>query len=450
MSEKAPNHRLSPMTCPVTLADVDLFGPGAQEHWYEAYPILHREAPVLVLPGQGLDGVSDAFVLNSYADIERVVKDPQRFTPMMSVLVQELQALLDRGEQPPQDASRFNLALDSVRTLRPTVELWRAHRQELTDPWVGPGAKRHKQMIVDVTDDLIDQWIDRDDGDGMGTVEFIQEFARPLPQRVMARVLGFPLEDVDQLAAWGAAQVMQYVYGKGHLNQLSEEETALQAQRLDGFADYLADQVARKRKYPQDDMISALTQIHYTALDRKLTDEEVYGIIYFMVLGGLETTQYALEEEAQLLCEQPALFDLIKASPDKIRGFTEEAMRLRAPTQGLSTRLTTRDEEFQGVQVPAGSILHIRFGAGNVDPQQYACPYQLDLERKALGNHLTFSQGPRTCPGAGISRLEQIIAWERLCARLDSLEFAPGNSLEHQPGIMLGTLALKLRFRRAV
>ena len=449
MSKKTPNHTLSPMSCPVTLADVDLFGPGAQEHWYEAYPILHRDAPVQVLPGQGSDGVSDAFVLNSYADIERVVKDPQRFTPVMSMLVQELQALVDRGEQPPQDASRFNLALDSVRTLRPTMELWRAHRQELTDPWVGPGARRHTQMITEITDDLIDQWIDRDDGDGRGTVEFIQEFARPLPQRVTARVLGFPLEDVGQLAAWGAAQVMQYVYGKGHLNQLSEAETALQSQRLDGFADYLADQVARKRRNPQDDMISALTQIRYSALDRKLTDEEVYGIIYFMVLGGLETTQYALEEEAQLLCEQQALFDVIRASPDKIRAFTEEAMRLRAPTQGLSTRVTTRDEEFQGVQVPAGSILHIRFGAGNVDPQQYACPYQLDLERKALGNHLAFSQGPRTCPGAGISRLEQVIAWERLFARLDSLEYAPGNTFEHQPGIMLGTLALKLRFRRA-
>ncbi len=449
MKEKTPNHLLSPMSCPATLADVDLFGPGAQEHWYEAYPILHREAPVLLLPGQGPDGVSDAYVLNSYADIKRVVKDPARFTPVMSHLVQEMQALLDRGEQAPRDASRFDLALDSVRTLRPTIELWRAHRQELTDPWVGPGARRHTQMIREICDDLIDQWIERDDGDGKGTVEFIREFARPLPQRVTARVLGFPAEDVDRLAAWGSAQVMQYVYGKGHLNRLSEEEIALQAQQMNGFADYLADQVAHKRRHPRDDMISALTQIRYSPLDRKLTDEEVYGIIYFMVLGGLETTQYALEEEAQLLCEQPALFDHVKVSQDRIRAFTEEAMRLRAPTQGLSTRVTTRDEVFQGVHVPAGSYLHIRFGAGNVDPQQYACPYQLDLERKSLGNHLTFSQGPRTCPGAGISRLEQVMAWECLLARLDSLEYGPGNTFEHQPGIMLGTLALKLRFRRS-
>ncbi len=449
MNNKSPNPQLSAMACPVKLADVDLFGPGAQEHWYEAYPILHREAPVLVLHGQGPDGASDAFVLNCYEDIERVVKEPLRFTPVMSQLVVGLQAALDQGEVPPQDASRFDLALDSVRTLRPSMALWRAHRQELTDPWVGPGAKRHTQMITEVTDTLIDRWIDRDDGDGRGTVEFVDEFARPLPQIVMSRVLGFPPEDVPSLAAWGSAQVMQYVYGRGHLNQLSEEDTLLQAQGLEGFADYLADQVASKRRQPQDDMISALTQIRYHALGRKLSDEEVYGIVYFMVLGGLETTQYALAEAAQLLCEQPGLFDTLRATPQKIRAFTEEAMRLRAPTQGLSTRVTTREEHFQGVRLPAGSTLHLRFGAGNVDPRQYACPYQLDLERKAVGNHLTFSQGPRTCPGAGISRLEQTIAWQCLCARLDGLEYAPGNTFEHQPGIMLGTLALKLRFARA-
>ena len=117
------------------------------------------------------------------------------------------------------------------------------------------------------------------------------------------------------------------------------------------FADYLADQVARKRAHPQDDMISALTRQHYQALDRRLTDDEIYGIVYFMILGGLETTQYALEEEAQLLCDQPALFSALRSTPEKIRAFTEEAMRLRAPTQGLSTRVTTRDEDII-VEVP--------------------------------------------------------------------------------------------------
>ena len=38
------------------------------------------------------------------------------------------------------------------------------------------------------------------------------------------------------------------------------------------------------------------------------------------------------------------------------------------------------------------------------------------------------------------------IAWNCLLDRLTSLEYASGNTFEHQPGIMLGTLALNLNF----
>jgi cytochrome P450 len=222
-----------------------------------------------------------------------------------------------------------------------------------------------------------------------------------------------------------------------------------QAHTLEGFADYVKEQVATKRRHPRDDMISFLTQVTYQALGRKLDDPEIIGIVYAMVLGGLETTQYALEAQAQLFCDDPALFQSVRSDRSKLRAFTEEALRVRAPTQGLSTRVTTRDEVFQGVRVPKGSLLHLRFGAGNVDPEEYACPHQIQLDRKRLGGHLSFSQGPRSCPGAGISRLEQTIAWGRLLDRISGLTYAPGNDFAHQPGIMLGTLALHLEFERA-
>ena len=127
-----------------------------------------------------------------------------------------------------------------------------------------------------------------------------------------------------------------------------------------------------------------------------------------------------------------------------IRPFIEEAMRLRSPTQGLSTRITSRDEVFQEVEVPAGSTLHLRWGAANIDPQEFADPLTLKLDRKAVTRHLAFSAGPRVCPGAGLSRLEQTIAWNRLCDRFADMAYAPGNSFLHQPGIMLGTLELHL------
>ncbi len=424
--------------CPHSIDDVDLFGEGAQEHWYDAYPILLRDAPVCRLPGEGLSPQSDAFILSRYEDINRVVKDPVRFTPITTLMLEQIAA----ADTPPEEMDYINMMMVSMLTLRPTIELWRAHRKELTDPWVGPGAERHREMITQQVDHLIDLFPDE------GELNFVQAFARPLPQQVMARVLGFPAEDIPQLAEWGEAQVMPFVYGKGHLNHLDQQQLQAQFAQLDGFKEYVQDTVKRKRTRPGEDMISFLTQVSFTPLDRKLTDLEINGIVYAMVLGGLETTQYALEQQAQLICDRPGMFAALKADPSLLRTFIEESLRLRAPTQGLSTRLTSQDEIFGDVEVPRGSVLHLRWAAANVDPAEFDDPMDLKLDRKASSRHLSFSAGPRVCPGAGISRLEQQVAWTRLLARLDSLSYGAENPFAHQPGIMLGTLELNLSLRK--
>lgn len=433
------NHELSPMRCPHALADVDLFGPGAAEHWYEAYAILHAEAPVVRLEGQGLTPERDAFILTKYEDVSRVVRDWDRYLPTLSLLVAQIKESGKMAREMPD----LDAMIQSIVALRPTPELWRAHRQELTDPWVGPGAKRHEAMIAGHVDALLDDMLSKSEGD------FVEAFARQLPQRTMASVLGFPLEDIPRLEIWGNAQVMSYVHGCGHNNILTPEQTREKFRLLAGFSDYVREQVREKRARPKDDMISFLTQIDYSALGRKLSDDEINGIVYAMVIGGLETTQYALAEQAQLVCETPCLFERLKADRDLIRPFIEEAMRLRSPTQGLSTRITTRDEIFQGVAVAAGSTLHLRWGAANIDPDEFEEPRALKLDRKAVTRHLAFSAGPRVCPGAGLSRLEQAIAWNHLLDRLDGMTYGVGNTFLHQPGIMLGTVALNLIFTKA-
>lgn len=438
---KHVNHGLGPMTCPVDLASVDLFGAGAQEHWYEMYEILHREAPVLRIPGGGLRPGTDTYVLTKHADIAMVVKDPERFIVMGQRRVNEW---ADDGLTVDQvyEKSR-NLMTASMVSLRPTQEMYIKHRKELTDPWVGTGAHRHREMITTLANDLLDEWIDD------GSVEFIGRFARPLPQRVFATIMGFPFDDIPQLAEWGDAIVTPFVHGTGLKHELTSEQTQEMLARLDGLQEYIREQVRAKRANPQDDMVSFLCDVHYDALDRKLTDLEIAGIVHAMIIGALETTQYALEEQAQLLCEIPGLFERLRTDRSKLRAFTEEALRLRSPTHGLSTRMTSRDEVFQGVPVPAGSLLHLRFAAGNVDADEFSCPFDLDLEREGLTRHLAFSAGPRVCPGANLSRIEQQVAWGILLDRLESIEYGEGNDWLHQPGIMLGTLKLNLRVTKA-
>lgn len=423
---------------PRTLADVDLFAPGAQEHWYAAYAILHEEAPVQRLPGEGLTPGTDAFVLTKYEDISRVVKDWDRFPPTLSLLVAHIQA---SGEMPTHIPD-IDAMVASIVSLRPTPDLWRAHRKELTDPWVGPGCTRHAGMIAGHVETLIAGMLAK--AHAGEPVDFVADFARPLPQRVMASVLGFPLEDIPRLEQWGNAQVMSYVIGTTHKNILTPEQSAEKFRLLAGMKEYVAEQTREKRARPQDDMISFLTQVEYQALGRKLTDDEINGVVYAMVIGGLETTQYALAEQAQLLCERPGMFATLRGDRSAIRTFIEEGMRLRSPTQGLSTRICARDEVFQGVPVPAGSMLHLRWAAANIDPDEFDDPLDLNLGRKAATRHLAFSQGPRSCPGSNISRLEQMVAWEKLCDAFADLAFAPGNDFRHQGGIMLGIYRLML------
>ena len=391
------------------------------------------------MAGEGLAADTDAFILTKHEDINTVVRDPDRFPPIQSGAIRKMAESGVNVEEVPN----LNAMQASMVTLRPNMDLWRTHKQELTDPWVGPGASRHEAMITKHVDDLIDSWIDKEE------IDFIKEFARPLPQRVMASVLGFPLEDIPQLGLWGEAQVKAFVYGRGHQNKLDDEEIREQFVLLDGFKEYVQEKVKEKRENPQQDMITFLTEVTYSPLGRKLTDLEVNGIVYAMIIGGLETTQYAIEEQAQLICEHEGLFDRLKNNRGLVRQFTEEGMRMRSPTQGLSTRQTSQDEVFQGVTVPKGSVLHLRWAAANVDPDEFECPFELRLDRKAVTRHLTFSAGPRVCPGAGISRIEQQVAWNRLLDRLDGIEYGSENKFLHQPGIMLGTLELNLKIKKA-
>ncbi len=434
MARTEPRTAQNALPRPTRAEEVDLFSPGAQEHWYEAYKVLHAQSPAHRIPGEGGVPGADGLILTKYEDIVRVVLDPDRFPPGLTTPPKPN----GDGAMPP-----MNAMMASIQTLRPNEELWRAHKSELTDPWVGAGAVRHQAMIEAAAHGLIDEWIDE------GSVEFVGRFARRLPQIVMANVLGFPHADIPRMEAWGEAQVLAFVHGRGHRNMLTPEQAIGQMRALAGFAEYVAGWVVEKRARPKDDMISWLTQVTYSPLDRKLTDLEINGIVYAMMIGGLETTQYAMTEQAQLFCEDAALYRTVRGDRAKLRGFIEESLRLRSPTQGLSTRATIQEETFQGVTVPAGSLLHLRWAAANRDPDEWDEADALVLERKAATRHLAFSRGSRGCPGSGLSREEQRIAWTCLMDRIESLRYAAGNTFEHQPGIMLGLNELKLDFTKA-
>jgi cytochrome P450 len=430
---------VAPETCPPEAEQIDLFADGSQEWWFDAYKVLREQKPVIHLPGQGRIPGTDAYILTKYEDIYKVVHDQSL------VMGREDQNRQGNGNSPLQEEvfkeAGFGEAFEAQRHLRNSEEAALRYRHQITDPWVNTGAHRHRELASKVAHQLIDKWIDD------GEVEFVKNFAAPLPQTVITTILGFPLEDMPMLRKMEEAQVRRFVFGYGVKSEMSDEDEKENARELVEFNRYIGEQIQAKRKNPKDDMISALTQVEFDG--RKLTDADITSVALLMHIGGNETTQYALTAEAMLLAQNPALVEELRADRKKVRFFVEEALRLYAPTQGLTARTLAVDVELSGVKIPAGSLLHLRFGSANRDPDRYDNPESVDLTRPQVGRHLTFSQGPRSCPGAGLSRVEQNAAVHALLDRIDTLELdMEKNDFKHQPGIMLGLYHLDLKFTK--
>lgn len=405
----------SPAECP----HVDLFAAATQQDWYPAYDELREEAPAYRIPD------TSTIVLTRYDDVAFVSKRTDLFAngpAPAGALMQDGEALRIYREQ-----GRFRRA--PLSTDPPVHRRYRS----LVDPYFNArGAQDQRRMITAVVNELIDEWIDASE------IEFVQSFALPLPVRVITSMLGFPLDDIPQLKVWSEAWVMPFA------GRLTAEQQRYVAEQGVAFQAYILKVIEQKRRSPDDSIISHLARARFEDPDapggsRLLTDDEVMFTTDHLYIGGNETTTFALTSGLWLLLREPGLQARLRDDPSKIGQFVEEVLRLESPTQGLY-RHNLVDVELHGVTLPAGSTIHLRFAAANRDNRLFPEAPQLDLARANSARHVAFGVGEHHCPGAGLSRLEQTIAFEVLLDRTEDLRLLPRNDYRHKPGFVLRAL----------
>lgn len=415
-------------------ADIDFMDPQVQEHWFDAYDILRNEAPIHFMPQIGM------YVMTRYDDIEFVLRRPLLFTAGPDV--QGLEPLVKfpqaRALYEQKGWTRYTALGENL----PKHEHYRA----LVDPLLSLSAIRTKeQFIRDTINELIDGWIDR------GEIEFIKEFAEPLPMRVIAELLGFPRMDLPQLKEWSSAWVLPFSRGLSLEQELWAVEKHIELQH------YIYATMQEKRKSPKNDIISHLLTVDYQDVElghkRKLTDTEIIGITDHLLIGGNETTMFALSNGLWLLFQHPQTYAALNNDRHhgaaRLKNFVEEVLRIESPTQGLY-RFVREDTEVNGTPLPKGAVINIRYGAGNRDPRRFPNPAQPQLERKNAGRHLAFGIGEHVCPGATLSRVEQQLAWEILFDRITNLRpVHEKDTYEHVPGIWMRALkSIHMKFDR--
>ena len=408
--------------------DINFMDPLVQENWFEAYEVLHAQAPVYFMPE------CQMYVVTKYEDLREILHDPETFLNDYDDGSSE--ALI---HHPEAQALYREKGWPRLMPLSSNLPEHRAYRGMIDGFFTAGAAKAREPLIRRVIDELIDSWIDQ------GEIEFIASFAEPLPMMIIAEALGFPRIDLPRLKRWSAAWVKPFSRG------LSVEEEVEAVGTHIEFQQYIHDTIVRKRAEPQDDVISHLANGEFadplTGEPRKLSDAEIIGISDHLLTGGNETTTFALSSGLWLMFRQPELQQQLRDDRSKIRIFVEEALRVESPTQGL-VRFAARDIEFQGVKIPKGAAVQVRYGAANRDADRFPDPGTVRLDRRAAASHFAFGAGEHVCPGAALSRFEQNLAWNILFDRIENIRAVPEkDDYRHLPGFWLRALEkIHMRF----
>ena len=285
-------------------------------------------------------------------------------------------------------------------------------------------------VIRGITVRLIDSWIND------GSIEFVTQFAVPLPVEVIAHALNVPESRMADFKRWSDDSIA------GIGTNISLEQR-LEAERgVNEYQHYFASELERRKTDPQDDLLTALLQARIDDTDPEVTDKrpldmpEMLSIIQQLLVAGNETTTKLLTETVRLLANHPDQWRRLQDDPSRAASVIEEALRLSTPTQGMF-RIATRDHELEGVHIPKGSRLVIVFAAANRDEEIYSEPDGFDPDRSGLRDHLAFGKGIHFCLGAALSRLEGRVALEELARCVGSFALADSNTYEYFPSFLL-------------
>jgi cytochrome P450 len=404
-----------------------LVDPAVQDNPFPYYQRLRAEQPVLRMPGTGF------YVLTRYEDLRAVLRDPETFSNTLDL--EELS-----GERARTLGALFQQRLAEkgwphVPTLHQSDPPEHTRYRRLLNKVFSPS--RVRQMIPDVQricDQLIDAFA------GRGRCEFVSEFAFPLPGIVISEQLGLAAGEISTFRRWADAMLAP---AQG---LLTDEDATIAYADIEAEAQhYLADVFAARRAHPTGDLISALVAASEEE-ECPLSMPELQNLLQQLITGGYITTADAITSAMWLLIENPEQSRLLKEHPSLIKTFAEESLRMLAPVQGLF-RKATRDVELHGVNIPAGGILHVRYGAANRDSEAFAEPDEFDVTREHVMRHMSFGQGPHACVGAPLARQEMVTAFERLLARLDDLRLDPGRPVERNHGLLFYSFrALPIQF----
>jgi len=363
---------------------------------YRAYSQLRAAAPLL-WADKFRNG---AWLVTRYADVLAGLHDPrlssQRSHNLTAALPSEAQSEFETFNR---IFSRWMLFLDPPEHSR----IRKLLNKEFTPNMI----QRLRPRIQHVVDSLLDEVA------GKSEIEFMTEFANPLPVRVIAEMLGIPAEDQSDFQIW--SDDLASFFG----NATSSVDTARRAQNsLVSLTEYFRVMLPERRAHKRDDLVSLLLRVEEEG--EMLTGEELLAQCTLLLVAGHETTRNLLGNGLLALLQNSDQFAKLKENPALINSAVRELARFDSPVQ-FSGRAATEDFAWHNQEIKKGQTVILLLGSANHDGEKFSAPEQLEISRDE-GMPLSFGHGTHFCIGASLAYTEAEIAFTKLLDRTSGLK----------------------------
>ena len=239
-----------------------------------------------------------------------------------------------------------------------------------------------------------------------GECEFMSEFAEPYAARVICIMLGLPEREWHKIAKWSAT--LGLALGITLKQDLPRIEEALEG--LYQYADQLIDD---RKANPGDDFVSKLVLAQRD--NDALSHDELRIMLVLLIFGGMDTTRNQLGLGMESFMQHPDQWELLAERPELASNAVAEVMRTN-PTVTWVTREAIETFEFQGLQIEAGTTVHLFSQSAGTDPR--AMPdtsFNIDAERPP---HFGFGAGTHSCLGHFIAKSDMSIAMPLLAQHM--------------------------------
>jgi len=250
------------------------------------------------------------------------------------------------------------------------------------------------------------------------TVDYVAEFAGKLPMDVISELMGVPEPDRDRIRAM-ADGVMHREDGVNDV-PASAIEASL------NLIVYYQQMVAERRKKPTNDLTSALLEAEIDG-DR-LTDEEILGFMFLMVIAGNETTTKLLANAAFWGHKNPDQLTPVYQDLSRVPLWVEETLRYDTSSQILA-RTVSGELTLYDTTIPEGDVLLLLPGSGHRDERVFDHPDDYVIGRDIGSKLLSFGSGAHFCLGAHLARMEARVALTELFKRIRGFQVDEANAV---------------------